>query len=113
MSVSPYSVQHDFEVQEYNKRRAAWKASEKRRKQEEKLLKEQAKRDRKAALKQLAQAERAEPRKTFGWLCRKSQSRTDVSAAKKLDDDDDDSDSDEIPLRAALAAYPPELRRRT
>ncbi|OQV07733.1 hypothetical protein CLAIMM_12127 isoform 1 [Cladophialophora immunda] len=112
MSVSPYSVQHDFEVQEYNKRRAAWKASEKRRKQEEKLLKEQAKRDRKAALKQLAQAER-EPRKTFGWLCRKSQSRTDVSAAKKLDDDDDDSDSDEIPLRAALAAYPPELRRRT
>ncbi|KIX93634.1 uncharacterized protein Z520_10540 [Fonsecaea multimorphosa CBS 102226] len=107
MSVSPYSVQHDYEVQEYNKRRAAWKESEKKRKQEEKLLRDQAKRDRKAALKQLAEAERAEPRKTFGWLCRKSPSKTEVFAAKKLEDD---SDSDEISLQAALA---PELGKRS
>ncbi|EXJ71919.1 uncharacterized protein A1O5_04420 [Cladophialophora psammophila CBS 110553] len=60
MSVSPYSVQHDPEVQEYNKRLAAWKASEKSRKQEEKLLRDQAKRDRRAALKQIAKAEKGD-----------------------------------------------------
>jgi hypothetical protein len=52
MSVSGYSVQHDFEVQEYNRRRAAWKASEKKRKQEEKSLRIQAKAAREAALQQ-------------------------------------------------------------
>lgn len=53
MSISPYSVQHDYEVQEYNQRRAAWKASEKKRKEEEKMLREQAKQARKAELKSL------------------------------------------------------------
>ena len=53
MSVSPFSVQHDPEVQEYNLRRAAWKASEKARKQEEKLLRMQVKMDREAALQQV------------------------------------------------------------
>ncbi|OAP56863.1 hypothetical protein AYL99_08975 [Fonsecaea erecta] len=112
MSVSPYTVQNDFEVQEYNKRREAWKASERERKQEEKLLRDKAKHDRKEALKQLAEAERgiaAEPRKIFSWLSRKSPSKIEVVASKELDDD---SDSDEIPLRDALAALPPELGKR-
>ncbi|OAL37788.1 hypothetical protein AYO20_02965 [Fonsecaea nubica] len=120
MSVSPYSVQHDFEVQEYNKRRAVWKQSEKVRKQQEKLLRDQAKQDRKAALKQLAVAEKgilhrspgmviahllrttdtAKPRKPFGWLSRKSPSNTDAFVAE--DKLDVDSDSDEITLHEAL-----------
>ncbi|KIW75633.1 hypothetical protein Z517_10375 [Fonsecaea pedrosoi CBS 271.37] len=102
MSISPYSVQHDFEVQEYNKRRAAWKQSEKVRKQQEKLLRDQAKQARKAALKQLAMAEKdtAKPRKPFGWLSRKSRSKTDVFVAE--DKLDVDSDSDEITLHEAL-----------
>ncbi|KIW96861.1 uncharacterized protein Z519_02252 [Cladophialophora bantiana CBS 173.52] len=100
MSVSPYSVQHDPEVQEYNKRFSTWKASEKSRKQEEKLFREQAKRDRRAALKQIAKAERAEVGKAFGWVCQKDRSKTEVVSAKKLDGD---SDSDELSVREALA----------
>ena len=40
MSCCGYSVEQDWEVQEYNKRRAAWKAEEKKRKEEEKLIRE-------------------------------------------------------------------------
>ena len=54
MSVTGYSVQHDFEVQEYNQRRAAYKASEKKRKQEEKFLRQQEKATRQGALHQAA-----------------------------------------------------------
>ena len=50
MLVSGYSVQHDPEVQEYNARRAAWKASEKERKQREKVLREQGRSTRKSAV---------------------------------------------------------------
>jgi hypothetical protein len=53
MSVSGWSVQYDPEVQEYNQRRAAWKASEKKRKQEERFLREQVKvNDKQASLQQ-------------------------------------------------------------
>jgi hypothetical protein len=51
MSVSGFSVQHDLQVQEYNKLRAAWKESEKKRKQEESLRREQEKLSRQAALR--------------------------------------------------------------
>ncbi len=61
MSVQGYSVSQDGEVQEYNLRRAAYKASEKTRKQEQKRLREQANATREAALKQAGLGRR------MGW----------------------------------------------
>ncbi|KAJ9612031.1 hypothetical protein H2200_003626 [Cladophialophora chaetospira] len=53
MSVSPFSVQYDWEVQEYNRRRAAWKASTKAHKHAEKSLRAHAKSERATALQQI------------------------------------------------------------
>ncbi|OCT54893.1 hypothetical protein CLCR_03185 [Cladophialophora carrionii] len=108
MSVSGYSVQHDAEVQEYNKRRAAWKASEKKRKQEEKSLRAQAKAAREAALQQtkgLGGGEQKNMRPSIRWIrtSPREKSRPTLVEGKRLEEDSD-GDSDEITLTDALAA---------
>ncbi|ETI23186.1 hypothetical protein G647_04983 [Cladophialophora carrionii CBS 160.54] len=108
MSVSGYSVQHDFEVQEYNKRRAAWKASEKKRKQEEKSLRAQAKAAREPALQQakgLGGGEQKTMSPLIRWIraSRRKKSRPTLAEGKCLEEDSD-GDSDETTLTDALAA---------
>ncbi len=51
MSVSPFSVQYDHEVQVYNRMRATYLAAEKKRKQEKKVLEDAFKQDRRMSLK--------------------------------------------------------------
>jgi predicted RNA-binding protein Jag len=60
MSVSPYTIAFDYQVHEYNKRRAAYLASvkqskddRKQRKQEEKILRQAFARDRRMVLETL------------------------------------------------------------
>ena len=60
MSVSPFTVQNDFEVQAYNQRRAIYLASEKKRKQEEKALRQAFKNDRRMSLKHAPNAPKSE-----------------------------------------------------
>ncbi|KIW71432.1 hypothetical protein PV04_03601 [Phialophora macrospora] len=111
MPVSGYSVQHDIEVQEYNRRRAAWKESEKKRKQEEKSLRMQAKAAREAALQQVKDLGIGRKTKNksdpFKWIrsSRKEQpEKTSEPTKGKRLEDDSDGDSDEITLTDALAA---------
>ncbi|EXJ62957.1 hypothetical protein A1O7_03401 [Cladophialophora yegresii CBS 114405] len=112
MSVSGFSVQHDFEVQEYNKRRATWKESEKKRKEEVKLLRVQAKAIREAALQQLkvlGVGEQKNMRAAFGWIRTSRREKSEKGPTSRLTEgklleDDSDGDSDEITLTDALAA---------
>ena len=70
MSLSGFDISHDFEVQEYNLRRATWKASEKAQKQEEKLGCERTKVARDAAPQQVRK----------GWSLKRLGGRTQYPA---------------------------------
>jgi hypothetical protein len=60
MSVSPFSVQHDYEVQEYKKLRRAYLASERRRQAEEKTMKKAFQKDRRMSLQSTMRMSKAE-----------------------------------------------------
>ena len=101
MSVTGYSVQHDYEVQEYNQRRTAWKASEKARKQQEKLLREQAKSTQKAFLMDVGQSER---RSLWPLSNRKEDAALKAGFEVKTVGRWSTRDSDEITLSEALGS---------
>ncbi|EXJ80507.1 hypothetical protein A1O1_08652 [Capronia coronata CBS 617.96] len=107
MSVSPFSVQHDSEVQEYNKLRATYLAAEKQRKQEAKVMKEASTRTSKDSravgydkggrgfLKKLLTARRRTEDK-------EGPSRPDVDVDAKTLVEEPDWDSDQVSLKTAL-----------
>ncbi|KIX10258.1 uncharacterized protein Z518_01339 [Rhinocladiella mackenziei CBS 650.93] len=107
MSVSPFSVQHDYEVQAFNQLRARYLMAEKSRKEEEKVLKKAFKNDRRMSLQTEGEA-KGKKAATLKVLMRVF--RTAPKERKRdcgLDEDErrhlvDDSDSDEISLKQAL-----------
>lgn len=50
MAISPFSVQHDYEVQEYNKLRRTYLANERRRRAEAKTMEKAFEKDRRMSL---------------------------------------------------------------
>jgi len=105
MSVSAFSVQHDYQVQVYNQMRAAHLAGEKQRKQEEKAVQEASKKDRRMSSQRSTEVEKDNRRIVAKIFRAGRKEKTRHRAIEEFEDRlllKEESDSDEISLKNAL-----------
>ncbi|KAJ9502102.1 hypothetical protein H2202_002166 [Exophiala xenobiotica] len=102
MSVSGYSVQHDPEVQAYNKLRATYLAAEKERKRHEKETQKQEDKDKEQALLESSKEDQDRWMKSSQTVRTKRDERLLAEVMGEKFVDSPDSDLDEISLKDAL-----------